>query len=64
MESSVRKIYEESKCDLEFQLKLKESGEDYHTPSFWWDEETKMLFATIYMGYLLALGKFKDSNYK
>ena len=64
MTSPVKKLYKEAKRDRTFIKELKDSGEKDYQPSMFWDELTKIQFATVYMGYLVAKGKFKDSNYK
>lgn len=64
MTPAVRRIYDEAKKNKEFQQALKDSGEKEYQPRFMWGETEKAIYATIYMGYLVALNKYDESNYK
>ena len=64
MKKSINKLFNEAKSDNTFRNKLVSCGEEYHTPRFWWGGRLKALYAAIYMGYLVALGRFNEDNYR
>jgi hypothetical protein len=64
MEDSVKNMYKEAKGNLEFQNDLKPHEPKRYKPRWHWNELEKTLFATVYMGWLIAKGKYNESNYK
>lgn len=63
MTPKVKKLFTDAKNDKEFIQTLKDNGEEYNTPQWYWDVKTEILFATVYYGYLMGKGKFKKENY-
>lgn len=57
-------MYKEAKGNLEFQNDLKPHEPKRYKPRWHWNELEKTLFATVYMGWLIAKGKYNESNYK
>lgn len=62
MEKKVRNLFRASKKDQEFIDDLLKNNES--APSLWDEKETKIIYACIYMGWLMAKGKYKESDYE
>ena len=63
MERAVKRLFTEAKNNKTFRQALKDVGEIHYKPSPFWDKETKVLYASIYMGWLVGRGQYKESNY-
>lgn len=63
MGKSVRNMYNAAMSDKLFQLDLKQHKPDYYTGIFMSNNE-KVLFASIYMGYLIGKGLYKESDFQ
>ena len=63
MATPIKRLFKAAKKDLAFQQKLKEVGEVHNKPEQWWDNNLQVLFATVYMGYLVANGLYTESDY-
>jgi hypothetical protein len=64
MKPTVKKLYNEAKVNLDFQEELKLYEPDNYKPKLWWDKHKKVLYACLYMGYLIGKGKYNENNYK
>ena len=63
MKKTARRMYEESRRNTLFRNELVESGEDDSPKELNYDTNMRILFASIYMGWLLGRGEYKASNY-
>lgn len=64
MKRSVKKLYNEALENKEFNMDFKLSDSTYYKPNFFTDEIRKILYTSVYEGYLIAKGQFDEANYK
>lgn len=63
MERNVTNLYNEAKENKEFQGELKVHEPELYQPSVLWSEQKKVLYALIYMGWLIGKGLYNESKY-
>ena len=63
MTIATKRLYKEAKNNQEFMNALKDQGEKKHSPSMFWCDITKTIFATCYMGWKVARGEWDESIY-
>jgi hypothetical protein len=64
MKKAVRNLFNEANNNEEFKAEMKKIGEgDFARPSKFWDVELKAIFASVYMGWLMGRGEYKEENY-
>lgn len=64
MDKGVKRLLEEAKTNQEFNREAMEADPvSYLKPDFWSCDMTKLVYATVYYGWLIAKGRYKRSNY-
>jgi len=64
MNAKTRKLYEEAKDNKQFQEDLKLFEYKYHKPTMCWSMELKIIYASVYMGWLIGKGMYNENNYE
>ena len=63
MKNIVKRLFNEAKDNLEFQNELMPHEPKWHKPKWYWGDEKKVLYATVYMGWKIGKGTYNESNY-
>ena len=64
MTEPVKRLYNEAKVNVDFHEALKKVREDYYKPGLFWSEEEKILYASVYMGWLMGKDQYDRKNYE
>lgn len=64
MSQYIDNLIKKAISDIDFQNELKIHEPKNYKVSFFWGKEKKFIYASIYMGYLIAKGNYKESDYK
>ena len=64
MTGSVKNLYKEGKANKEFLNELLAADPSARKPKWYWSDLDEALYATIYMGWLVAKGLYNEENYK
>ena len=59
----VKRMYNEAKVNKSFQDDLKKHEPDTYKPKLLWGDTEKVIYATIYMGWLIARGEYNENDY-
>jgi hypothetical protein len=57
-------LFNEGKNNQAFLSELQIHEPENYKPKFWWDNDRKIVFVSIYMGWLIAKGLYNESNYE
>lgn len=60
----VQNLYNQAEKDLIFQEDLKKVEYKMYKPELTWRDTAMSVYAGVYLGYLLAKGKYKKSDFK
>ncbi len=63
MTTPLTNLFNAAKSDKAFQDDLKKHEPKDYKPGFFWSEAEKAMYASIYMGYLIAKGTYNDKDY-
>ena len=63
MEKKVIKLLLAAKKDSIFQAELKAHEPNTYKVGFWWSVLQKVIYASIYMGWLIGKGIYNESDY-
>ena len=64
MEKKVIKLLLAAKKDSIFQAELKAHEPKTYKVGFWWSDLQKVIYASIYMGWLIGKGIYNESDYE
>lgn len=59
MTGSVQRTYEMAKKDIFFNAEMEQQTKKHKIPSWYSDEIDKILYATVYWGWLVGKGKYE-----
>lgn len=64
MTKKVTNLFTAATNNLLFRKDLSKHEPNYSNPFENWSDAEKITYAAIYMGWLIALGQYKESDYK
>jgi len=64
MNENVKKLFIAASKDNDFQVELSVHEKEYYKPSIFWDDKKRVIYATIYMGWLIGKRKYNESDFK
>ncbi len=62
--SSVKKMFTQARKDKTFQAELIQHEPEYYKISRLSDEKLKIIYASVYMGWLIAKGLYNEKDFE
>ena len=63
MKKSIKNLYKEAVNNELFKTEFKKADIEYEEPKFYSSDKLKIIFACIYMGWLIGRGEFNQYKY-
>jgi hypothetical protein len=63
MTPKVKKMYKEARNNPLFESDIKKNEPNFNLNDLLWSNNQKVLYSSIYFGWLIARGEYVESNY-